>query len=126
MFGCNGKVRLHAPCVMVVRAALLHRNGGHISPPLYSDFAILQQDHGDAAAQKMIKFRLAHIQELRRAAEEEGVLEQSQWRQVETVDAFFNRELFAKATAKVQGYHQALPSEAPHYRVYESAEAIQV
>ena len=126
MFGRNRKVCLHAPCVIFVRAAPLHRNGGHITPPVYQDFAILQQDHGDAGAQRMIKFRVAHIQELRRAAEEEGILEQSQWRQVETVDAFFNQEMFAKAKAKVQDYQQALPSEASYYRVYESAEAIQV
>ncbi|KAG6374444.1 FAD dependent oxidoreductase [Boletus reticuloceps] len=101
------------------------RNGGHITPSLYQDFAILRQDHGDAAAHKIIKFRLAHLHELRRAAEEEGVFEQSQWRQVETVDAFFNRDLFAKAKAQVQAYQQALPSEASYYRVYESPEAIE-
>ncbi|KAF8126969.1 FAD dependent oxidoreductase [Boletus edulis] len=101
------------------------RNGGHITPSLYQDFEILRQDHGDAAAHKIIKFRLAHLHELRRAAEEEGVFEQSQWRQVETVDAFFNRDLFAKAKAQVQAYQQALPSEASYYRVYESPEAIE-
>ncbi|KAF8554435.1 FAD dependent oxidoreductase [Imleria badia] len=101
------------------------RNGGHITPPVFRDFAIWQQDHGHAEAHKIAKFRLAHIQELRRAAEEEGLLEQSQWRQVETVNAFFDRELFARVKAKLQAYQQALPSEASHHRVYESAEAIQ-
>jgi len=86
----------------------------------------LRENYGDADAQKMIKFRLAHLHELRRAAEEEGVLEQSQWRQVETVDAFYDPDQFAKAKSKVQAYQQALPSEASHHRVYESAEAIQV
>lgn len=115
---------------MTRRAALLcifiDRNGGHISPLLYHDYEILRQDHGDIVAQKMIRFRLAHLQELRRVAEEEGVLEGSQWRQVETVDAYYNRDLFTKAKAKVQDYQQALPFEASHQRVYESAEAIQV
>lgn len=108
---------------MVLRS---YRNGGHIAPPLYHDYAILREDHGEAMAQKMIKFRLAHLHELRRAAEEEGVLQDSQWRQVETVDAFYNQELFAKAKTKVQGYQQALPFEASHHRVYEAAEAVQV
>lgn len=104
----------------------IYRNGGHITPALYSDYADLRDDHGDAIAQKMIKLRLAHLHEVRRVAEEEGVLEESQWRQVETVDAYYNQELFAKAKAQVQGYQQALPFEASHHRVYESAEAIQV
>ena len=126
MFGCNRKVRLHAPALTIVVIRATPRNGGHITPPLYHDFALWQQAHGVAAAHKIVKFRLAHLKELRRAAEEEGVLEQSQWRQVETFDAFFHRELFAKAKAQVQAYQQALPSEASYYRVYESTEATQV
>jgi glycine/D-amino acid oxidase-like deaminating enzyme len=105
---------------------LLHRNGGHISPPLYHDYTTLQADHGNDIAQKMIKFRLAHLHELRRAAEEEGVLEESQWREVETVDVFYNQDRFDKAKMKVQRYQQDLAFESSHHRVYESAEAIQV
>lgn len=110
----------------VVPIALLRRNGGHITPALYHDFAVLRKDYGHAEAYKAIKFRLAHLHELRRVAEEESLLEQSQWRQVETVDAYFNRDLFAKAKAQVQAYQQTLPSEASFHRVYESAEAVQV
>ncbi|KAG9314934.1 FAD dependent oxidoreductase [Chiua virens] len=101
------------------------RNGGHISPPLYHDYTLLRDDHGDAMAAKIIKFRLSHLDEFRRAAEEEGVMEESQWRQVESVDAFFDQELFTKAKAKVQAYQQALPFEASHHQVYESADATQ-
>ncbi|KAF9236693.1 FAD dependent oxidoreductase [Melanogaster broomeanus] len=79
------------------------RNGGHISPPLYHDYTTLREDHGD--------FRLAHLRELRRAAEEEGILEESQWREVETVDVFYNQEQFEKAKVKsaeaIQKYHLA-------------------
>ena len=107
-------------------AVLLHRNGGHISPPLYHDYAILRQDHGDVIAQKMTKFRLAHLHELRQAAGEESILDTSQWRQVELVDAYYNQELFAKAKAKAEAYQRALPLGESHHRVYESAEAIQV
>lgn len=123
---CSGATGRYVIHLMVDGRSSIHRNGGHISPLLYHDYAILRQDHGDVVAQKMIQFRLAHLHALRRAAEEEGVLEESQWRQVETVDAYYNRELFARAKAKVQGYQQALPFEASHHRVYESAEAIQV
>lgn len=104
----------------------LHRNGGHISPNIYQDFGILRHDHGDAAASKITQFRLAHLHEMRRVAEEEGILEQSQWRQVDSVEAYFNRELFARAKTELQVYQQVLASEASHYRVYESQEALQV
>ncbi|KAH7884298.1 FAD dependent oxidoreductase [Phlebopus sp. FC_14] len=101
------------------------RNGGHISPPLYHDYATLARDHGSPSAQKMIRFRLAHLHELRRVAEEESILEESQWREVEAVDAFYNRELFEKAKEKVLRYQRDLPFEASHHRVCESEEAVQ-
>lgn len=113
-------------CRCVQRVQSSARNGGHISPVLYHDYAIFCQDYGDVAAQKLMQFRLTHLQELRRAAEGEGVLDESQWRQVEAVDAYYHQELFEKAKAKVQTYHKALLPEASHYQVYESAEAIQV
>ncbi|KAF9223828.1 FAD dependent oxidoreductase [Gyrodon lividus] len=120
----------HAPKLVMLEAreacsGATGRNGGHISPPLYHDYITLQQDHGDDIAQKMIKFRLAHLHELKRVAEEEGVFEESQWREVKTVDVFYNQEQFHKAKLKLQRYQQDLPFESSHHRVYESAEAIQ-
>lgn len=105
---------------------ILGRNGGHISPPLYHDYLSLKRDHGQAVAQKMIKFRLAHVQELRRVAEEEGILPESQWREAETVDVFYASELFDKAKTKVQRYKADLPFDAENHRVYEAEEAIEV
>ncbi|KAG1740795.1 FAD dependent oxidoreductase [Suillus paluster] len=101
------------------------RNGGHISPPLYHDYPSLKRDHGQAVAQKMIKFRLAHLQELRSAAEQEGILAESQWREVESVDVFYDSDLFEKAKAKVQKYKADLPFEAEHHQVHEAHEAIE-
>ncbi|KIJ67117.1 hypothetical protein HYDPIDRAFT_85690 [Hydnomerulius pinastri MD-312] len=101
------------------------RNGGHISPPLYHDYATLKRDHGEVIAQKMIKFRLAHLHELKTAAEDEGIQQESQWREVETVDAFYNQELFNKTKGKVRQYQHDLPFEASHHCVYESDAAQQ-
>jgi hypothetical protein len=105
---------------------ILGRNGGHIAPPLYHDYLSLKRDHGQVVAQKVIKFRLAHLEELRRVAEEEGILPETQWREVETVDVFYNAELFQKAKVKVQRYKADLPFDAEHHRVYEAEEAIEV
>jgi len=57
-----GKYHLH---FFINYIDIFRRNGGHISPPLYHDYLSLKRDHGQAVAQKMIKFRLAHLQELR-------------------------------------------------------------
>ena len=102
------------------------RNGGHISPPLYHDYSSLKRNHGQGVAQKIIKFRLAHLQELRHVAEEEGILPESQWREVETVDVFYNSELFKKAKTKLQRYKADLPFDAEHHHVYEAEKAIEV
>lgn len=101
------------------------RNGGHISPPLYHDWAALQKQYGDVSAQKLIKFRLAHLQELQRVAEEEGILDKSQWRAVDLVDVYYDERSFDKAKEKLSKYQRDLPFEASHHRVYEAAEAIE-
>lgn len=101
------------------------RNGGHISPPLYHDWAALQKQYGDVTAQKLIKFRLAHLQELRQVAEEEGILDKSQWRAVDLVDVYYDHRSFDRAKVKLSKYQQDLPFEASHHRVYEAAEALE-
>ncbi|KAG1717800.1 FAD dependent oxidoreductase [Suillus lakei] len=101
------------------------RNGGHISPPLYHDYTSLKRDHGQPVAQKMMKLRLAHLEELRSVAEQEGILAESQWREVESVDVFYNSDMFEKAKTKVQTYKADLPFDAKHHEVYEAKEAIE-
>jgi hypothetical protein len=105
---------------------ILDRNGGHISPPLYHDYTSLKRNHGQAVAQKMIKLRLAHLEELRSVAEQEGILAESQWREVESVDVFYHSDMFEKAKTKVQTYKADLPFDAEHHEVYEAKEAIEV
>ncbi|KAG1880038.1 hypothetical protein F4604DRAFT_1749863 [Suillus subluteus] len=48
-------------------------------------------------AQKMIKLRLAHLEELRSVVEQEGILAEFHWRVVESVDVFYNPHMFEKA-----------------------------
>jgi hypothetical protein len=119
-----GKYSLHI--FINIDIDIIGRNGGHISPPLYHDYSALKRNHGQVVAQKVIKFRLAHLQELRRVAEEECILPESQWREVETVDVYYDSELFKKAKTKVQRYKADLPFDAEHHRVYEGEEAIEV
>ncbi|KAL4066847.1 FAD dependent oxidoreductase [Scleroderma yunnanense] len=99
------------------------RNGGHISPILYDDWETLQTTYGNVVAEKVIKFRLAHLHQLRQVAEEEGILEASQWREVDLVDVFYEQEMFEREKAKLRKYERDLPFEASHHQVYEEAQA---
>ncbi|KAI6039217.1 hypothetical protein EDC04DRAFT_2568691, partial [Pisolithus marmoratus] len=80
----------------------------------------------EVIAQKVIKFQLAHLQELRRVAEEEGILELSEWRAVDSVDVYYDSCSFTNTKAKLSKYQQDLPFKASHHRVYKAAEAIEV
>ncbi|KAG2339586.1 nucleotide-binding domain-containing protein [Suillus weaverae] len=86
------------------------RNGGHIWP-LYHDYTSLNCDHGQA--------------ELRSVAEQEGILAESRWREVESIDVFYNSDMLEKAKTKVQTYKADLPFDAEHHNVHEAKEAIE-
>lgn len=119
----SGLARSH---LLTLAFTYVCRNGGHISPPLYHDWASLQSQYRNAAAEKMIKFRLAHLHEFRKVAEEEGILEACQWREVDIVDAYYEKGEFDGAKVKLRKYQQDLPFEASHHRVYEAPQAREV
>ncbi|KAJ7088376.1 hypothetical protein B0H15DRAFT_1022408 [Mycena belliarum] len=50
------------------------RNGGHVSPNTYQEYAQLGRKYGARAAQAIVRFRLAHLPALLSAAEEEDLL----------------------------------------------------
>lgn len=74
----------------------------------------------------MIRFRLAHLHELRQIAKEEGILEACQWREVDLVEAFYDEETFHTEKLKLRKYQQDFPFEASHHRVYDAAQAREV
>jgi len=96
-----------------------------MTPPLYHDYLSLKQEFGEAMAHKIIRFRLAHIDEMRRIAEKEGILAESQARHVETADVYFKQDMFDKAKAKMEQWAREMSLEAATHRVYEDREAIE-
>ncbi|EGO19425.1 hypothetical protein SERLADRAFT_453397 [Serpula lacrymans var. lacrymans S7.9] len=101
------------------------RNGGHINPPLYHDYTTLKGDYGEDTAKMIMRFRLSHLAEMKRAAAEEHLTEECQIREVETIDVFYDRTLFEEAKEKLNRYKTDMPVEASSYRSYEAAEGIQ-
>ncbi|KAJ7111232.1 FAD dependent oxidoreductase [Mycena epipterygia] len=95
------------------------RNGGHISPNSYQDYFQLAAAYGASAAQAIIRFRLAHLPALLAVAEEEGLLQESQTREVEQLDVFLHDTLFGRAKDLLSGYLNALPDRREKHRTYD-------
>ncbi|KAG2033565.1 hypothetical protein BDR03DRAFT_984952 [Suillus americanus] len=60
-------------------------------------------------AQKIIKSMLAHLEELRSVIEQEVILAESHWREVESVDVFYNSHMFEKAAVRIRRSQKRLP-----------------
>ncbi|KIY63084.1 FAD dependent oxidoreductase [Cylindrobasidium torrendii FP15055 ss-10] len=87
------------------------RNGGHISPLLYHEFDDLEKTFGIDMAKNIIHFRRAHLSSLLEAANEEGLLESSQARKVDTYDVFFEETLYKDMHSKLERYLDVFPGE---------------
>lgn len=86
---------LRVPQVVMVEArgicsGATGRNGGHINEVGYSDYMHLAEMYGRDAAAKITKFRIGHLDELLKVAEEENLVEESQIRVVDSLSAFFD------------------------------------
>ncbi|KAI0038501.1 DAO-domain-containing protein, partial [Auriscalpium vulgare] len=88
------------------------RNGGHVNPPLFHDYAELKEEHGIDAARMILRFRLAHLGELQRVAEEEGATAFSQIRDVESFDVHFEPERYEEGKAALEMWRTDMPEEA--------------
>ncbi|KAG5634488.1 hypothetical protein H0H81_001775 [Sphagnurus paluster] len=100
------------------------RNGGHITPPTYPIYGELKAKYGQTVAQQIMRFRLAHVAQLREAAAAEGLLADSQCREVETFDVFHDARLYAESKARLAVYHADLPVEVARYKIHEGELAI--
>ncbi|KAI0050122.1 FAD dependent oxidoreductase [Auriscalpium vulgare] len=102
------------------------RNGGHIAPDMFHDYAELRQDHGIDMARKIVRFRLAHLEELMRVADEEGATECSQIRAVERLDVHFELERYEKMKAALELCKADMPEEARDVYAVDGEDAVKV
>lgn len=77
-------------------------------------------------AKKIIRFRTSHFAELKRVSEEEGILENTQCREVEHCDVYYDPEAFESAKEKLKAFKADMPEEAANAQVHDSAGAIEV
>ncbi|KAJ7669064.1 hypothetical protein B0H17DRAFT_1247021 [Mycena rosella] len=102
------------------------RNGGHVSPNTYQDYAWLEGSYGPSAAQAILRFRLAHLPALVAVAEEEGLLRESQARTVTQFDVYLQDTLFRRAKDALAGYLRALPEYQGRHTTLEDKAALQL
>ncbi|KAJ7668313.1 FAD dependent oxidoreductase [Mycena rosella] len=100
------------------------RNGGHITPLQYHDYVALKQEHGADMAKSIIKFRLTHLEELIRVSKEEDILADSQCREVETFDVFFDPETYDSAIQNLKEFLDDMPDQRKMWRVVGAEECV--
>jgi hypothetical protein len=121
--GATGRCVLHFPLRILLTCL---RNGGHVSPVLYHDYPTLKKEHGAEMAKSIIRFRLAHIAELIHVSKEENILADSQCREVETYDVFFDKETYDLAIEKLGVYLNEMPEQEKMWRVVSAEECVKV
>lgn len=83
-------------------------------------------EHGAKAAAQIIRFRLLHVQELLAVAHDEGLLQDSNCREVETFDVFHDKEYYADAKQHLSVYQRGMPVEGAGYSIYEGEDRLKV
>lgn len=86
------------------------RNGGHVCPPLYQDFDVMEKAFGKETTQEIMRFRRAHFPALKQVAQEEGLTDATV-REVTMRDVFLEKSLYEEMLQKLDRYLDALPEE---------------
>ncbi|GFF55382.1 putative FAD dependent oxidoreductase [Aspergillus lentulus] len=121
-----GKETKPRPAVVILEArdvcsGATGRNGGHILETA-EEFAALEAAHGFEAAKKIVKFRMAHLQEIRKTADEYGLTEEAQVRKVQFLCVYFDERVWKGALSRLQRLKECLPDETVEWRAYEGNE----
>lgn len=74
----------------------------------------------------MIRFRLAHLEEMLAISKIEDILEVSQCREVEHVDIYTESESYEEVKQLLKLWKADMPHEAVNFRAEDGPEAVQV
>ncbi|KAH7036317.1 FAD dependent oxidoreductase-domain-containing protein [Macrophomina phaseolina] len=105
------------PRVVVLEARQLTsgatgRNGGHIKPASYADYALLKQKFGPDRAAAIVRFQRQHLTRLPELCRAEHI-DLAECRDVETIDLFLDTPSFDKYSKEVEELRNLIP-EAIH------------
>jgi glycine/D-amino acid oxidase-like deaminating enzyme len=95
------------------------RNGGHIKYAPYEEYSRFLTRYGRARAAEIVRFRRAHLDELLGLAKHLG---DSEAREVQTFDVYYDSEGFTKARSQLETYLADFPHERPNWLVHGGEE----
>lgn len=101
------------------------RNGGHIRPSSYSEYAGAKEAVSQEEAAKITRMRSAHVEALISAANclpEDGRLA-AEARVVDSIDAFFDDAQWKTAVQQMQALKKEVPDIGNEWTVFEGDEA---
>jgi len=94
------------------------RNGGHILETA-DEYAEIADVFGEESARKLLRFRLAHLREMLGVAEELGLTEVAQARNVQFLSAYFGDEPWKAALERLRRFKEGMPEESAEWVSYE-------
>jgi monoamine oxidase len=94
------------------------RNGGHILETA-DDYADLADAFGIQDAKKIVRFRLAHLKEMLRVAQELGITEETQARKIQFLSVYFGEEPWKAALERLRRFKEGMPEEATEWTSFE-------
>ncbi|EEB96965.1 hypothetical protein MPER_03809, partial [Moniliophthora perniciosa FA553] len=78
-----------------------------------------------ATAQKIIRFRLAHLTELLQVAKDENLLEDSQARKVQTFNVFFDKDFYEDNKEDLKVYLEDFPEMRSKWETIDGERAVE-
>jgi hypothetical protein len=96
------------------------RNGGHIKDAPFHVYAELKDRFGKHAAQKIVRFRLSHLDTLIRIAGECGhdSLGQCEMRRVQGIHAIVDPGMWEEAKAKLENFLSDMPDQREQWSIH--------
>ncbi|KAK1147551.1 hypothetical protein N8T08_000893 [Aspergillus melleus] len=94
------------------------RNGGHILETV-EEFIELEQSIGLEAAKKVVRFRLAHLDEMLAVAEEYGLVKEAQARKMQFLSVYFDYERWDEAVRCTKRFKECMPTESADWKIFD-------
>lgn len=122
----SGTVSSKRPTVVMLEArdactGATGRNGGHILETV-EEFTDWEARYGLEAAKALARFRLAHLDEILKVAEEYGLTEETQARKVEFLSVHFDLERWAQTVRCIKRVKECMPDESAEWKLFEKDE----
>lgn len=92
------------------------RNGGHVNEVAYSEYPYFKAVYGKEAAQKIMRFRIGHLAETVKMAEEEGLTEVGQVRKVTTESVAFDAGAWKEMLENLEVFKKDFGEEVDEWR----------